>query len=107
MNIFMRQIFWSTWNAKVIAQSPDHNKKKWRPDCGGPGLVADAEKKKNRSFTVIKSIAIEFVPANQVGMDVNTIIGDVMASRNSQSIELSSSDDPTWVADWMSGASRV
>ena len=52
---------------------------------GGPGLVADAEKK-NRSFTVIKSIAIEFVPAKQVGMDVNTIIGDVMASRNSQSI---------------------
>ena len=33
MNIFMRHIFWSTWNAKVIAQSPDHNKKKWRPDC--------------------------------------------------------------------------
>ena len=74
--------------------------------AGGPGLVADAEKK-NRSFTVIKSIAIEFVPAKQVGMDVNTIIGDGMASRNSQSIELSSSDDPTWVADWMSGSSRV
>ena len=50
----------------------------------GPGLMADAEKK-NRSFTVIKSIAIEFVPAKQVGMDANTIIGDVMASRNSQS----------------------
>ena len=56
---------------------------------------------------MIKSIAIEFVPAKQVGMDVNTVIGDVMASRYSQSIELSSSDDPTWVADWMSGASRV
>ena len=56
--------------------------------AGGPGQVADAEKK-NRSFTVIKSIAIEFVPENQVGMDVNTIIGDVVASRNSQSIELS------------------
>ena len=40
---------------------------------------------------MIKSIAIEFVPAKQVGMDVNTIIGDGMASRNSQSIELSSS----------------
>ena len=63
----------------------------------GLSLVADAEKK-NRSFTVIKSIAIEFVPAKQVGMDVNTIIVDVMASRNSQSIELSS---------LMSGASRV
>ena len=56
---------------------------------------------------MIKSIAIEFVPAKQEGMDVNTIIGYVMASRNSQSIELSSSDDPTWVADWMSGASRM
>ena len=43
-------------------------------------------RKKNRSFTEIKSIAIEFVPAKQVGMDVNTIIGDVMASQNSQSI---------------------
>ena len=76
--------------------------------AGGPGLVADAEKEKNnRSFTVIKSIAIEFVPAKQVGIDVNTIIGDVMASRSSQSIELSSSDDQTWVADWMSGASPV
>ena len=60
-----------------------------------------------RSFMVIKSIAIEFVPAMQVGLDVNTIIGDVMASRNSQSTELSSSDDPTWFADWVSGASRV
>ena len=63
--------------------------------------------KKNRSFTVIKSIAIEFVPAEQVGLDVNTIIGDVMASRNSQSIELSSSDDPTWITDWVSSALQV
>ena len=63
--------------------------------------------KKNWSFTVIKSIAIEFVPAKQVGLDVNTIIGDVMASWNSQSIELSGSDDPTWVADWVSSASGV
>ena len=63
--------------------------------------------KKNGSFTVIKSIAIEFVAAMQVGLDVNTIIGDIMASRNSQSTELSSSDDPTWFADWVSGASRV
>ena len=56
---------------------------------------------------MIKLIAIEFVLGKQVGMDVNTIIGDFMASRNSQSIELSSSDDPTWVADWVSGDSRV
>ena len=60
--------------------------------------------KKNRSITVIKSIAIEFVPAKQVGLDVNTIIVDVMALRNSQSVELSSSDDPTWVADCVSSA---
>ena len=38
----------------------------------------------NRSFTVIKSIAIEFVPAKQVGMDVNTIIGDDMATEQSE-----------------------
>ena len=63
--------------------------------------------RKNCFFTVIKSIAIEFVPAKQVGLDVNTIIGDVMASWNSQSIELSSGYDPTWVADWVSGAPRV
>ena len=30
-----------------------------------------------------------------------------MAARKSQSIELLSSDIPTWVADWVSGASRV
>ena len=70
-------------------------------DCWWPLL------RKNRSFTVIESIAIEFVPGKQVGMDVNTIIGDVVASRNSQNIELSSSDDPTLVADWVSSASRV
>ena len=104
----MRHIFWSTCNDKVIAQSPDHNKNKWRPDCRWRPRADDrCWEKKNRSFTVIKSIAIEFVPAKQVGMDVNTIIGDVMAPRNSQSIELSSCDDPTWVADWMSDASRV
>ena len=56
---------------------------------------------------MIKSNAIEFLQAKQVVLDVNTIIGDVMALRNSQSIELSSSDDPTWVADWVSGASWV
>ena len=31
---------------------------------------------KNQSFTVIKSTTIEFVPAKQVGLGVNTIIGD-------------------------------
>ena len=56
---------------------------------------------------MIKSIAIEFAPVKQVGLDVDTIIGDVMALQNSQSIELSSSDDPTWVTDWVSGASWV
>ena len=93
----MRYIF---WNAKVIAQSPDHHKMKWPTVAGG-------RCQKNWSFTVIKSIAIEFVPAMQVGLGVNTIIGDVMAPQNSQSAELLSSDDPTWFADWVSGASRV
>ena len=97
----MRLIFWRTWNDKVIAQSPDHNKKKWRFVAGGRCW------EKNRSFAVIKSIAIEFLQAKQVVLDVYTIIEDVMAPRNSQSIELSSSDDPTWVADWVSGGSRV
>ena len=32
--------------------------------AGGMGLVADKEKK-SQSFVVIKSIAIEFVPANR------------------------------------------
>ena len=50
---------------------------------GGLLLVANAEK--NRFFTVIKSIAIVFVPAKQVGLDGNIISGDIMVSRNSQS----------------------
>ena len=35
-----------------------------------------------------------------VGLEVNTIIGDVMGLRNSKSIELSSGEDPTRVAAW-------
>ena len=108
MNIFMRHIFWSTWNAKVIAQSPESQQEEM---AAGLWLVAPGWwpmlRKKIGLSQWLKSIAIEFVPAKQVGMDVNAIIGDGMASRNSQSIELSSSDDPTWVADWMSSASRV
>ena len=53
---------------------------------------------------VIKSIAIEFVPAR---LEVNTIIGDVMGWRNCKSMELSSSDDPTQVADWVTDAPQV
>ena len=53
---------------------------------------------------VIKSIAIEFVPA----LEVNSIIGDVRGWRNSKSIELLSSDDLTSrVIDWVTSASRV
>ena len=33
--------------------------------------------------------------SKQVGMEVNTIIGDVMGWKNSKTLELSSSDDPT------------
>ena len=91
MNVTMQHIFSSMWNAKAIVQSPDTTRR-----TGGLSLVVDIEK--NRSFTVIKSIAIE--------LDVNTIIGDVMRSQNSQSIQLLSSNDPTWVADWVSGALR-
>ena len=69
---------------------------------GGLLLVVDAEK--NRSFMVIKSIANEFVPAKQVGLEVDTIIGDVMGSRNNKSIQLSSINDPTRVADWVTGS---
>ena len=61
MNIFMWHIFWSTWNAEVIAQTPDHNKKN-----GGLLLVANAAK--NRSFVVIKSIAIELLSAKHLGL---------------------------------------
>ena len=57
---------------------------------------------------VIKSIAIESVPTSkQVGPDVNMIIRDVMGWWNSESIELSSSDYPTQVADWATGASQL
>ena len=66
-----------------MCNHPEQNKKKGRTVAG---RVADTEKK--RSFAVIKSIAIDFVPAKQVRLDVNTIIGDVMGSWNSQSIEL-------------------
>ena len=59
----------------VIAQPPDHKKTKWR-------ILAGAEKK-NRSFMVIKWIAIDFLPAKQVGLEVNTSIRDVMGSQNS------------------------
>ena len=36
---------------------------------------------------MIKSIPIEFVEAQQVGLEVNTIIGNVMGWWNSKSIE--------------------
>ena len=39
--------------------------------------------------------------SKQVGLEVNTIIRDVMGWRHSKSIELSSSDDQTHVADWV------
>ena len=65
---------------------------KWFAGCDNVKLF---ELHKNRSFMVIESIAFEFLPAKQMGLEVNTMIG----SRNTKSIELSSSDDPTWVAD--------
>ena len=50
---------------------------------------------------------IEFMPAKQVVLEVNTVIGDVIGSRKSKSIKLLSSDDLTWVADWVTIGSRV
>ena len=60
-DIFMRHIFWSTWNAKVIAQSPAITapQREEVADCLGLML------RKNKSFMAIKSIAIEFVPASR------------------------------------------
>ena len=46
---FMQHIFWSTWNANVIAQSPDHNMK----NC---------------------QIAIEFLAEKQVRLEVNKLL---------------------------------
>ena len=98
----MRHIFWSTWNANVIAQSPDWSQQPTRRN--GELLVADyAEKKISLSW----SFNWLQLSLYQVGLEVNTVIGDVMGWRNSKSIELSSSDDPTQVADWVTGASRV
>ena len=39
-DIFMQHIFWSTWNAKVIAQSPAITAPQWEEmaDCWGPML---------------------------------------------------------------------
>ena len=42
--------------------------------------------RKYRSFTVIKSIAIEILQAKAVGLKVNIIIGDGMGLRSSKSI---------------------
>ena len=50
----MRHIFWNTYNTKIIAQSLDQ-------ENGRLLLVAGAEK--NRSFIVIKSIAVDIWPA--------------------------------------------
>ena len=56
---------------------------------------------------MIKSIAIQFLPAKQVGLEVNTIILDLTGSRNCKSLELSSSNGPTQVTDSVTGSSRV
>ena len=45
--------------------------------------------------------------SKQVILEVTIMIGDVMGWQNSKSIKLSSRDDPTQVADWVTGASRV
>ena len=89
-NIFMPHIIWSTGNAKVITQSPAiliANKKKWR-NVGGRCW----EKK---VFLCYLMDWYWLCTSKQVGLEVNTIIGDVMGWQNSKSIELWRSDYPT------------
>ena len=73
-----------------------HNQQEEIANCWWPML---RKNKTKQSFMVIKSIAIRLCTSKQVGLRVNTIIGDVMGWQNSKSIELSSSDDLTQVAD--------
>ena len=47
------------------------------------------------------SCFIEFEQAQLVGLEVNTILRDVMDSPNSK--KKLSSDDHTWVEDWVTG----
>ena len=63
--------------------------------------------RKNLSFMVFKSIAIDFASAKQMRLEINGIIGDVKGSRNRKSIELSGSDDPTRVADYVIGVTPI
>ena len=91
----MRHVFCGT----SLCNHPDQGK-----ICGSLS-VTGAEK--NRSFTVIELIASEFLPDKQVGLVVYTMIGNIMGSRNSKSIELWSSDDPTRVTNWVTAGSRV
>ena len=90
----MRHIFWSMWNAQVIAQSRGWfrclpsprrhhaaiitNQKKWRVAGAGHrhrGLCAGWCREKVKSIMMIKYIAIEFVQARQIGLKANTILG--------------------------------
>ena len=52
------------------------------PDVNSSAVI----QRQYQTFDVIKSIAIECVPAQQ-GVEVSTILGDVMDSRNSKTIE--------------------
>ena len=86
-DIFMRHIFWSTWNAKVIAQSPaitKANGKKWRIVGGRCWEKSSLSWSLNRLQLSLYQQA-----------EVNTIIEDDRGWRNSKRIELLRSDDPT------------
>ena len=50
---------------------------------------------------MIKCIAIEFVQAQQIGLKVNTILGTWWVDGL---VKVSSSDDQTRVADWLSAS---
>ena len=73
-DIFMRHIFWSTWNVKVIAQSPAITAPQ-REDmavCWGPVL-----RKNSLSWPFNRLQLCLYWISKQVGLEVNTIIEDV------------------------------
>ena len=102
-DIFMRHIFWSTWNVKVIAQSPAITAP--QPAANGKTCLIVGGRCWEKIVFHGHSIDCSYVcTSKQVGLEVNTIIEDVRGWRNSKRIELLRSDDPTpssqigWVA---------
>ena len=71
-----------------------------RQSCTQPGCIQlRCESKRKRTFDVINSIAIECVRAQQGVYKVSTILGVVMNSRNSKTIEQRWSDSGRRLGD--------